>query len=262
MKGKLIVANWKMNKTGKDAYVFFRKLRQRIDEMKGEIEASGKKIIVCPAFTALYAAARVVENMPEKENMSIKLGAQDVYFEKDGAFTGEISAGMLKEFGVEFVIVGHSERRHILGESHEMINRKLLAALKNKLVPVFCVGEKLEEREKGIAKNVIGSQLKEGLKNVSMREMPKVIIAYEPVWAIGTGKNAPAGEAEEIHRYIRNFIGNLYSKQVARMVYILYGGSITKENVVELAKEKDVDGLLVGGASLDAENFAEIIRLS
>ncbi len=253
MKDIIVIANWKMNSTARDANSFFRSFIPRLAEIQG---LASKRIVVCPPFTALHACHRAISST------RLQLGAQDMYFEDKGAFTGEISAEMLKESGVKFVLAGHSERRHILGETDETINKKVLAILKNSMVPVLCVGEKLEEREKGLAKKIVGDQLKGCLKGITNDSLPKVIVAYEPVWAIGTGKNATSNEAEEMHSFIRNSLVKMFSKQSGNKVYILYGGSVNRGNAAEFSKMPNINGLLVGGASLDAGHFAEIISLA
>ena len=191
---------------------------------------------------------------------NLKLGAQNMYFEDNGAFTGEVSASMLKSAGCEYVILGHSERRTIFGETDELINKKIKKALSAGLIPIFCVGELLSERETGITNDVIKRQLLDGLNGVSDEEMKKVIIAYEPIWAIGTGKTATPAQAQEVHEFIRDLIEIDYSLEIANDVTIQYGGSVKPDNAKELLSQKDIDGALVGGACLKAESFLGIIK--
>ncbi|MBI2107841.1 triose-phosphate isomerase [Candidatus Woesearchaeota archaeon] len=210
-------------------------------------------IAVCPPFTALCEVSR------ELNGSNIEVGAQNIYFEDKGAFTGEISPLMLKGI-CKYVIVGHSERRHILNESDELINKKLIAALEHGFTPIFCIGEKLDEREKGMETNVIQNQLKNGLKGISKYKIIKLIIAYEPVWAIGTGKNATPEQAQEMHAFIRSQMKKLCGKEEGDKIRILYGGSVKADNIKSIIMKSDVDGALVGGASLDADGFAKIVR--
>lgn len=236
---KIFVGNWKMNKTSLEAVSYLRRFKQLVKN-------SSDIIIVAAPFTSLCELSRNVKNS------NILLAAQDVYFEESGAFTGEVSPRMIREF-TDYVIIGHSERRKYFNESDEILNKKSLAALKNKLNVVFCVGESLEEREKNLTKEIIRKQLLAGLEGVNIS---KVTIAYEPVWAIGTGKNATPLQAEEVHAYIKEVIKDKFEKSVK----VIYGGSVTPENATELLKMKNVDGCLPGGASLDEEKFAKIIN--
>ncbi|MBS3109821.1 triose-phosphate isomerase [Candidatus Woesearchaeota archaeon] len=260
MTDMIIAANWKMNKTAKETYVFFKDFKRIMKEKEGSgagerpiKKRREKKIIVFPPFTSLYAAQRAAAGT------KIMIGAQDMHFQPKGAFTGEISAEMLAEFDAKFCLAGHSERRHILEEDNATINRKVAAALENRMMPVLCVGETLDEREKGMAKRVVGTQLREGLKGVDGKKVPKVILAYEPVWAIGTGKNATPEEANEMHNFIRNALLAAYGRQVSRMSIIIYGGSVNRDNCALLSAQREINGFLVGGASLDPEHFADII---
>lgn len=213
----------------------------------------GTKVIVCPPFTSLSAVAKLVSGS------AIGLGAQNMHPESSGAFTGEISAPMLKSVGCAYVIVGHSERRQLFGESDEFINRKVQAALSAGLIPIVCVGETLEQREKGETHDVVTRQLKGCLSGVKSEDVSRCIIAYEPVWAIGTGKTATPAQAQEIHQLIRRLVASLAGKQVAESVVIQYGGSVKPENARELLTQADIDGALVGGACLKADSFAKII---
>ncbi|HZX45286.1 MAG TPA: triose-phosphate isomerase [Candidatus Nanoarchaeia archaeon] len=240
MRKVIIAGNWKMNK-GIDESVALAK------ELKKNLAGSDKEIVICPPFTSLCCVKDALKGS------KIKLGAQNMYCENDGAFTGEISPMMLKDAGVKYVILGHSERRHILGEDDALINKKIKCALANQLVPIFCVGETLAEREEGRMKEVITRQVKEGLKGI--KEIEGIVIAYEPVWAIGTGKTATPEQAEEVHVLIKGIIKQVYGNIE---VPILYGGSVKASNIKELACQKNIDGVLVGGASLDAKTFVEI----
>ncbi len=223
-------------------------LRRQLEGLKSP------ETLLCPPFTALAAVREAIQGSP------LKLGAQDVYWEAKGAFTGEISTAMLVDAGCSHVILGHSERRHILGETDEMVNRKLRAALAAGLVPIVCVGELLAERDKGVTNEVVERQVTLGFKGLTAAETARAVIAYEPVWAIGTGRNATPAQACEVHCHIRCIITKLAGVDVAQEMRILYGGSVKPENTRELMAEKEIDGALVGGASLDATGFAQIVR--
>ena len=211
-------------------------------------------VVLCPAFTAL---SEVQETLGDSV---IRLGAQDVYWEDQGAFTGELSAKMLKDVGCSFVIIGHSERRKYFAETNETVNKKIRAVLDNGLTPIVCVGETLEEREANKTFDVLEDHLKNGLKNISAENVLKLVLAYEPVWAIGTGKTATPEQAQEAHKFIRDLLSKLYNKEVAQSLRIQYGGSVKPENITELIMQPDIDGALVGGASLKIDSFAEIVR--
>jgi triosephosphate isomerase len=245
MRKPFIAGNWKMHKTAGDAVKFIKKLKKK------EIP-SDRDVLLCPTFTCLSEAYKAIKDS------KIKLGSQNMHFEEKGAFTGEISALMLKEIGVEYVILGHSERRHIFNEDDEFINKKVKSALEHGLKPILCVGETLKERKKGQMKEVVSKQIVSGLQGVS--KLDDVVIAYEPVWAIGTGVNATPEEAEEAHSLIRKLVAREFSKKEADELRILYGGSVKPENVKDIMKQEDVDGVLVGGASLDVEKFYELIK--
>ncbi len=253
---RIIAANWKMNKTAGETREFFVKLRKLLSAPGKRLGKSLKDriIVICPPFTAMAAARKGMRGL------RARLGSQDIYFEKNGAYTGEISAEMLAEFGTEFVIVGHSERRKYFRESNRLVNKKLLAVLENGMVPILCVGETGLQRKKGIQEKVVGRQLKECLEGVSHGLMQKVVIAYEPLWAIGTGKNASPEEAAEMHAMIRGVIEGIFGKPVAKKVFILYGGSVNKDNAAGLSAMKGINGFLIGGASLDAKHFVDIIK--
>jgi triosephosphate isomerase len=247
MRKPLIVANWKMYKTVGEALDFVKEFLPMVAGVE-EID-----IAVCPPFTALPALCM------EFKSSTLKLGAQNVCWEDQGAYTGEISPAMLLDLDCQYVIIGHSERRNIMGESDQLINRKLKAVSLTGLTPIFCVGETLQEREQGRAREVVLQQLEEGLLEIPAG---KLIVAYEPVWAIGTGVNASPADAREMTGFIREFLAILYDKTWAETVLILYGGSVKPDNIGHFMAEKDVDGALVGGASLNAVDFARIVRFN
>jgi triosephosphate isomerase len=244
----LVIGNWKMHGTVAEARVLAAAIREALRRPRG-VQA-----VVCPPFTALGAVAEVLAGSP------IQLGAQTCHHEPAGAHTGEIAAPMLVELGCRFVLLGHSERRKEIGEPDEVINLKLRAALTHGLIPVLCVGETAEERRQGFTFTTVEGQLRAGLAGVTAAQLGKVVLAYEPVWAIGTGVNATPGQAGEVHGYLRGLLSELASKEVAQTVRILYGGSVKAENVDELVGEPEVDGALVGGASLNAPAFVAIVR--
>jgi len=244
MREIILAANWKMYKTISEGLELVECLKQKIHGYP--------KVIICPSFTALSNIKKVISNN------ELELGAQNLFYEKQGAFTGEISPLMLKDAGVKYVIIGHSERRHILGETNELINRKMMAAIENGIIPIFCVGEKIEERKSGQTENIIKKQILEGLKNIDKDSLDKVIIAYEPVWAIGTGLNAEPEEASKVHQFIRNTLNEIYSDKTGENITILYGGSIKEDNIEGLGKMEEIDGGLVGGASLNCNTFSSI----
>ena len=244
---KLIAGNWKMNKTSADGVALVRDLVSIIGKQ------SDVDVVVCPPFTALESVAKTLEGS------NLKLGAQNMHFEANGAFTGEVSAPMLRAIFATHVILGHSERRTLFGENDELVNKKVLAALKNQLRPIFCVGESLGEREVGSTLKVVQTQLEKGLEGVSKEQAASVIIAYEPVWAIGTGKVATTEQAQEVHAFIRGLLTKRFSEAVAQKVRILYGGSMKPANAPELLGQKDIDGGLIGGASLEARSFIELV---
>jgi len=237
-----------MHKTVAQAVEFARTLSAGFSAM------SDRDVAIAPPFTALHALSAVLEDT------AIALCAQDVHGEQEGAFTGEVSAPMLLDAGCRYVLIGHSERRRWFGESNEDVNRKAKAALKAGLFPVVCVGETLDEREAEQTFSVIRRQLKEGLNNISANDIRRSIVAYEPVWAIGTGKTATPEQAVEVHDFIRQFLERIYGKDIAAGICILYGGSVNPDNAGSLMAQKDIDGLLVGGASLDAGSFRKIIH--
>ena len=244
----LIAGNWKMNKTVEEALDLVRILKASLSGMKGV------EIVVAPPFTALHAVQK------ELKGSAIFVAAQNLYWEEKGAFTGEISPLMLREIGVQYVILGHSERRQFFGETDETVNRRIRSALTQHLKPIFCVGEMLKEREDGKTFAVLERQIDGGLKGITEKEMGNLVIAYEPVWAIGTGKTATPQQAEEVHRFIRERLRKLYSGELAESIRIQYGGSVTPENVKGLMEQGNIDGALVGGASLKPETFSKIVR--
>jgi triosephosphate isomerase len=243
-----IAGNWKMNKTVGEALDLVRQLKASI------LGIEGVEVAIAPPFTALYAVHK------ELEGSSIRLAAQNLFWEEKGAYTGEVSPLMLKEVGCQYVIIGHSERRQYFGETDEMVNQKIKMAMGKGLKVIFCIGETLKEREEGKTFPVIERQLEEGLKGLSEKEFQTLVVAYEPVWAIGTGKTATPEQAEEAHRFIRKKLERLYSRKTAEEVRIQYGGSVTPENIKGLMSQKDIDGALVGGASLKADTFSKIVR--
>lgn len=249
MRRKVVAGNWKMNMNLSGTI-------ELISAIKNELNKSDSKteVIVCPPFTSLETAVTVLKGT------SIKVGAQNMHYESDGAFTGEISADMLKSVGCEYVILGHSERRTIFGETDDIINKKVKKALSSGLKPIFCVGETLEERESNLTEKVVESQVKNGLSGISEHELSDLIIAYEPVWAIGTGKTASPEQAQEVHKFIRNLISKLYSDNLSENLVIQYGGSVKPDNAVELFSQPDIDGGLIGGASLKTDSFVSIVN--
>jgi triosephosphate isomerase len=243
-----MAGNWKMNKTVEEALDLVRELKASLSGVKAV------EVAVAPPFTALYAIHKELEGSP------IHLAAQNLYWEEKGAFTGEISPLMLKEIGCHYVILGHSERRQFFGETDETVNRRVKAALVQGLKVIFCIGEMLKEREEGKTFSVIERQVDGGLKGLSDQEMKNMVVAYEPVWAIGTGKTATPEQAEEVHRFIRGKLEKLYSREVSEEIRIQYGGSVTPENIKGLMNQPNIDGALVGGASLKADSFSKIVR--
>ncbi len=245
---KVIAGNWKMNKTAAEAVT----LAKDIIEVVGR--ETSVDIVLCPPYTALFAVAQVLEGQ------SVRLGAQNMHPEKNGAYTGEVSAEMLRTLYVTHVILGHSERRTYCGETDAFINQKVLAALVNELKPILCVGETLAEREAGSTLAVVQRHVEGGLAGVKPEQITTVIVAYEPVWAIGTGKVATTAQAQEVHAFIRDLLTKLYGAPLAQKVRILYGGSMKPANAAELLAEKDIDGGLIGGASLEARSFIDLVK--
>jgi len=248
MRKPLIAGNWKMHKTVVETLEYIRRFKDLVAGV------TDREIMIAPPFTALYAAGK------ELFGTNIRLGAQNAHWAEAGAFTGEISPVMLKECGVEYVILGHSERRHIFRETDEMIKQRLEGVLSAGLKAILCIGETLEEREAAKTFEVLERQIREALSGFSVQELQDLVVAYEPVWAIGTGKTATPEQAEEAHLYVRGLLGELLGKGPAEKIRILYGGSVKPENIVDLMAQPNVDGVLVGGASLDPESFARIVN--
>jgi len=249
MRKKILAANWKMNLTHSEAESY---LQSFVTEIR---DFSDVDVVIIPSFTAIPAALAASERI-----QTIRIGAQNMHWEKSGAFTGEISATMLRALYVRYVILGHSERRSLFGETDEIINRKVKAALDAGLRPIFCIGESLHERDSNQFKQVLEGQIRKGLEGVPPRDLTEVVLAYEPCWAIGTGRTATPAEAEEAHAFIRSVLALLSDRATADRIRIQYGGSVKPDNVESLMREKNIDGLLVGGASLDPRSFAQIIR--
>ena len=247
MRKKVIAGNWKMNKLPNEAINF-------IEEIAPKIKNTENEVILCVPYIDLFYS------LMSAQGTNIKIGAQNIHFEEKGAYTGEISGSMLKSIGVQYVIVGHSERRQYFAETDETVNKKIKAALKYELNPIVCVGETKQQREQGLASKVIEEQTKKALEGLDEEDVLKVIIAYEPIWAIGTGETATVKDANESIKVIRNQIEQIYGKVVAEKIIIQYGGSVKSTNAKELFNASDIDGGLVGGASLIPEEFANIIN--
>ncbi|MCX5907863.1 MAG: triose-phosphate isomerase [Deltaproteobacteria bacterium] len=253
----LIVGNWKMFKTIQETRDFCEKLLAdpKVKEtFPPGAEKKAVEVAVAPPFTALAAAASVLQGSP------IAIAAQDVFWGESGAYTGEISPKMLRDVGCHFSLIGHSERRQYFHETDETVNKKAVALIKEGVIPIVCLGEMLAERQGGKTFTVIERQVRQGLKGLSVNDPHRLVIAYEPVWAIGTGQTATPGQAEEVHAFIRKLVQEIFSSPFAQSLRILYGGSVKPENIADLMAREDVDGALVGGASLDAQSFARIIR--
>ena len=248
MRKPIIAGNWKLNKTPHEAILL-------VDELKRElVDVMGVDVVICPPFVDLTDVSDALIDH------DIALGAQNVFWEDAGAFTGEISAPMLKELAVTYVIIGHSERRQYFNETNETVNKRLRAVLKHGLTPIVCVGENLAQREANKTFDIIKDHCEGSLKGLSAEEMTKVVVAYEPVWAIGTGKTATPQQAQEVHVFIRQLLGKMFNSEIANSVRIQYGGSVTPENIALLMAQEDIDGALVGGASLKAPSFASIVK--
>ena len=250
MRKPLIAGNWKMNKTVNEAIELVNNLKRELIDLE-EVD-----VVVCPVYTALTEISDILIGS------NIKLGAQNVYWEEKGAFTGEVSPSMLKDVGCYYVIIGHSERRKYFFETDETVNKKIKAAQSAGLMPIFCIGETLEEREETKTIDIVQKQLSGGLKDLKGQDILKLVIAYEPVWAIGTGKTATPEQAQEVHGFIRNWLSDKYSSEVSSNVRILYGGSVKPSNTKELMQQADIDGALVGGASLESASFVDIVKNS
>lgn len=251
MRKKIVAGNWKMNKTYEEGLALVSEIANMVpDEVNNDAT-----IVLCPPFPFLAGIAKALAG-----NDKIKLGAQNCYQKESGAYTGEVSAAMLKSVGVEYVILGHSERRQYFNEDNQLLEAKVKAALVQGLKPIFCVGESLEQREQELTFEIIQTQLKEGIFNLSNEEFAHIVIAYEPVWAIGTGKTATSAQAQEVHAFIREQIARHYDAQAALDTTILYGGSANPGNARELFAQPDVDGGLIGGASLKSRDFTDIVK--
>ena len=248
MRRPIIAGNWKMNKTIDQSLDSVTKLKTEVAKI------NDVDIVVCPPFTSLFAVGKAIQGT------NIFLSAQDIYWDEKGAYTGEVSPVMLTDLGCKYVIIGHSERRQFFGETNQSVNRKVKAALKFSLTPIMCVGERLEERERGVTEGVVREHITRGLEGLSREEVLKMVIAYEPLWAIGTGKTATPDQAQEVHSFIRGLLGELYDEVIASQVRIQYGGSVKPDNISDLMRQEDIDGALVGGASLDARSFAQIVK--
>jgi triosephosphate isomerase (TIM) len=248
IRKKLIAGNWKMNKTSAEALSLSKEIVAEVGKV------TDVDIVVCPPFTSIETVSKAVDGS------SIKLGAQNMHPEASGAYTGEISAPMLRALFATHVILGHSERRAYFGETDAFIDKKVLASIKNQLKPILCVGETLAEREGGTTLTVVQTQLDGGLAGVSKDDAASVVIAYEPVWAIGTGKVATTAQAQEVHAFIRSLLVKLFGEQIAQKVRILYGGSMKPQNAPELLAQKDIDGGLIGGAALETRSFVDLVK--
>jgi triosephosphate isomerase (TIM) len=248
MRKPIIAGNWKMYKTLDEARLLATGIVKNV-EMVQEVQ-----VVLCPPFTALPAVSDIVKNT------RVELGAQNCHYQEKGAFTGEISPKFLLDFGCKYVIIGHSERRQYFGEDDALINRKLNAAMGFGLCPIFCVGETLEQRNQGFTFPVLKGQVLKGLEGIGLSDPLKMVLAYEPVWAIGTGVTATKEQAQEVHRYLRGLLADVWGADTAGQVRIQYGGSVKPENIAELMAQPDIDGALVGGASLEPESFSKIIK--
>jgi triosephosphate isomerase (TIM) len=250
MRIPFIAGNWKMFKTVAEAVVFAKELRSAVKDV------TSVEIVLAPPFTAIHAVAEALRNA------NVGVAGQNLHWEKEGAFTGEVSAPMLKEAGAEYAIIGHSERRRLFGETDATVNRKIAAAISAALTPIVCVGETLEERERNDTLLVLDRQIKDGLDRLTSEQVAELVIAYEPVWAIGTGRNATSAQAEEAHAHIRTRLRQWFGADAAERCHVIYGGSVKPDNIADLIREPDVDGALVGGASLDVRSFTDIVTRS
>ena len=247
MRKPIIAGNWKMHKTINEAKSF-------VEEIKGSIKETDVEAVICAPYTILKDLKEVTKGT------NIKVGAQNMHFEENGAFTGEISPLMLKELDVDYVIIGHSERRQYFNETDETVNKKVKKALEHSIIPIMCVGESLEEREAGDTKSIVKSQVEKGLQGINHEDIKKIVVAYEPIWAIGTGKTASSEDANEVIAYIREVIKNVSSEDISEEIRIQYGGSVKPSNVEEIMNQSDIDGALVGGASLEPKDFIELVN--
>ncbi len=250
MRKMIIAGNWKLNKTINEAVELITILKRELSAVE-DVE-----VVVCPVYPALAVVSDVIIET------NIKLGAQDLYWKNSGAFTGEVSGPLLKDAGCEYVIVGHSERRQFFHETNETVNKKAFAALECGLTPIICVGETLQEREAGNTFKVVEDHVRGAYQGLTSDQALNTVIAYEPVWAIGTGKTATPEQAQEVHKFIRDLLTKMYDVEIAQEITIQYGGSVKPDNAAELMSQPDIDGALVGGASLEAKSFAEIVKKS
>lgn len=250
MRKKIIAGNWKMNKTGAEAATFARDLKIKT------LNINKTEIVVCPPFTAIDSVYNILKDS------RIKVGAQNVHWEAAGAFTGEVSATMIEAAGCRYVIIGHSERRQYFGETDETVNKKIKQTLTTSLSPIVCIGETLDQRQAGQTETVINHQIRAGLAGLSKEQMERIVLAYEPVWAIGTGVTATPEQAEQVHLFIRQLLTELFDRSIADKTAILYGGSVKPDNIHELLNEPDIDGGLIGGASLKVDSFVEMIKIA
>ena len=249
MRTQIIAGNWKMNMTQAEAILLVEQIKEALVQLSLD-----KEVVVCPPFTALTTVLDLVDET------DIQVGAQNMYYADNGAYTGEVAPPMLAEIGCNYVILGHSERRQYFGETDELINKKLKAAFSHAITPILCVGESLEQRETNETKRFIYTQLEKGLKDIKADEVARMVIAYEPIWAIGTGKTATAVQAGEVCTAIREKIAHMYNEETADFVRIQYGGSVKGDNAASILDQKDIDGALVGGAALKADEFISIIK--
>ncbi len=250
MRKPFVAGNWKMNTNSHSSV----DLAKAVASGSSQLASDSVSVAVIPPFVYLQSVAQAVSSQ------HVGVGAQDIYFEPKGAFTGEISPEMLKDVGCTYVLCGHSERRHVIGETDALINKKMLAAIGGGLLPILCVGELLEQRDAGQTESVVAEQIKAGLAGIDVEKLSAVTLAYEPVWAIGTGRTATPQQAQEVHAFIRGLLTEMYDEKAAQEMRILYGGSVKPDNAKELMGQEDVDGALVGGASLKADDFVKIIQ--
>jgi triosephosphate isomerase len=250
MRTPIIAGNWKMYKTVADTVKYVKEFRKMVHNL------SGVEIVIAPPFTAIHAAAEAARNS------NVAIAAQDLYWEREGAFTGEISAQMIREAGAEYVIIGHSERRTLFGETDTAVNQKTVAAFAAGLTPIVCIGETLDQRDRNETMDVLDRQIKQGLEGLTGEQLAQLVIAYEPVWAIGTGRTATPAQAGEAHTHIRGRLRQWFGAQAADTCHVIYGGSVKPENAKDLVGQADVDGALVGGASLDIRAFFDIVSKS
>jgi len=250
MKMPFVCGNWKMYKTVADAVKYVKEFRSLVKDV------SDVEIVLAPTFTALHAAFEAARNS------NVAIAAQDLYWEREGAYTGEVSASMIREAGADYVIVGHSERRTLFGETDASVNRKAIAAYAAGLTPIVCIGETLDQRERGETLDVLDRQIKVGLDSLTTEQLGLLVLAYEPVWAIGTGRNATPAQAAEAHGHIRQRLRQWFGAEAASQCHIIYGGSVKPDNIHDLVKQPEVDGALVGGASLDVKSFVDIVTRS